>query len=108
MSETQTQRVLMTVMTYPHPSEGYQELVCTAGITKELNWVRLYPIDYRYRPRAQQFRKYQWIDVETKKPEPGKDKRPETYRPLLDTIKVIGEPLSTADKWAHATHTMSG
>lgn len=100
MSETQSKRVLMTVMTYPHPSEGYQELVCTAGITKELEWIRLYPIDYRYRPQAQQFRKYQWIDVETEKPKPGKDKRPESFRPVLDSIKLIGEPMSTQNKWA--------
>lgn len=100
MSETQTKRVLMTVMTYPHPSEGYQELVCTAGITESLDWVRLYPVDYRYRPRSQQFRKYQWIDVETERPKPGKDNRPESHRPILDSIKVIGEPLSTANKWA--------
>ncbi|MCA9012768.1 MAG: hypothetical protein KDB01_23615 [Planctomycetaceae bacterium] len=100
MSETQTKRVLITVMTYPHPSEGYQELVCTAGITQNLEWVRLYPVDYRYRPRAQQFRKYQWIDVETEKPKPGKDNRPESHRPNLDSIRVVGEPLSTANKWA--------
>lgn len=56
----QRTRILMTVMTYPHPSEKYTELVCTAGITDAGEWVRLYPIDYRYRPRYQQFRKYQW------------------------------------------------
>jgi len=50
--------VLITVMTYPHPSEAHQELVCTAGITETGEWVRLYPIDYRYRPKNQQFRKY--------------------------------------------------
>ncbi len=43
-------KVLITVMTYPHPSESHQELVCTAGITESGEWVRLYPIDYRYRP----------------------------------------------------------
>ena len=42
--------VLITVMTYPHPSQRHQELVCTAGITEAGEWVRLYPIDYRYRP----------------------------------------------------------
>jgi hypothetical protein len=36
-------KVLITVMTYPHPSRGYQELVCTAGITENDDWVRLYP-----------------------------------------------------------------
>ena len=29
----ETTKVLITVMTYPHPSRGYQELVCTAGVT---------------------------------------------------------------------------
>jgi hypothetical protein len=42
-------KVLITVMTYPHPSESHQELVCTAGITEAGEWVRLHPIDYRYR-----------------------------------------------------------
>jgi len=29
-----TEKVLITVLTYPHPSESYDELVCTAGITE--------------------------------------------------------------------------
>ncbi len=56
--EYERTRVLVTVMTYPHPSSKYGELVCTAGITEALEWVRLYPIDYRYRLREQQFHKY--------------------------------------------------
>jgi len=57
-------RVLILVMTYPLPSRGYRETICTGGITEAGEWVRLYPIDYRYRPMSQQFRKYQWIEVE--------------------------------------------
>ena len=57
-------RVLITVMTYPHPSKQHEELVCTAGVTEDREWVRLYPIDYRYRPRRQQFHKYQWVEVD--------------------------------------------
>ena len=60
----ETTKVLITVMTYPHPSRGYQELVCTAGVTDSPEWVRLYPLDYRYRPTSQRFKKYQWIEVE--------------------------------------------
>jgi len=74
------QKILITVMTYPHPSEGYQELVCTAGINEAKEWVRLYPVDYRYRPRGQQFRKYQWIEVELDRHD--KDNRPESWRPI--------------------------
>jgi len=82
-------------MTYPHPSRGYSELVCTAGITRSLEWVRLYPIDYRYRARSQQFRKYQWINVGLASRGAGNDKRRESRRPDLDSIRILGEPLST-------------
>ncbi len=96
----QRTRILMTVMTYPHPSEKYTELVCTAGITDAGEWVRLYPIDYRYRPRYQQFRKYQWIEVDLAPRGAGNDNRKESRQPALDTIQILGEPLSTADGWS--------
>jgi len=92
-------RVLITVMTYPHPSRGYQELVCTAGITETLEWVRLYPIDYRYRPTTQRFKKYQWIEVALSSALSSNDSRKESRRPVLDSIKLIGEPLSTGKQW---------
>ena len=38
-----SEKVLITVLTYPHPSEKYEELVCTAGINESGEWVRLYP-----------------------------------------------------------------
>jgi hypothetical protein len=92
-------KVLITVMTYPHPSRGYQELVCTAGITESGEWVRLYPIDYRYRPREQQFKKYQWIEVELDPVGAGNDRRKESRRPNLDSIRVIGKPLGKKQAW---------
>ena len=99
MPDTQTTKVLITVMTYPHPSRGYQELVCTAGVTDSGEWIRLYPVDYRYRQRHQQFKKYQWIEVALGPKGAGNDNRKESRRPDLDSIILIGEPLSTRDKW---------
>lgn len=99
-SQTEKTKVLITVMTYPHPSKGYQELVCTAGITEAGKWVRLYPVDYRYRPTSQQFRKYQWIEVELGESGHGNDNRKESRRPKLDSIRILGEPLSTRNEWA--------
>jgi len=87
-------------MTYPHPSRGYQELICTAGITENGDWVRLYPIDYRYRPREQQFRKYQWIEVDLEPRGDGNDKRKESRKPNLENIQLIGDPLPTTHDWA--------
>jgi hypothetical protein len=92
-------KVLITVMTYPHPSRGYQELVCTAGITESGEWVRLYPMDYRYRPREQQFHKYQWIEVGLAPHGHGNDNRKESRKPSLDSVRILGQPLSTADNW---------
>ena len=85
-------KVLITVMTYPHPSRGYQELVCTAGITENDEWVRLYPIDYRYRPRSQQFRKYQWVEIDLLPRGDKNDRRKESRKPILETLRVLGEP----------------
>lgn len=87
-------------MTYPHPSRGYQELVCTAGITESLEWVRLYPIDYRYRPRQQQFHKYQWIEVCLDPHARSNDNRKESRHPDLESIRVLGEPMTTRNNWA--------
>jgi len=92
--------VLITVMTYPHPSQRHQELVCTAGITEAREWVRLYPIDYRYRPNHQQFKKYQWVQLGLAPRGFGNDDRKESRQPDLDSIKILGEPLSTRDAWA--------
>jgi len=92
-------KVLITVMTYPHPSESHQELVCTAGITDAGEWVRLYPIDYRYRPTNQQFHKYQWVEIGLADHGAGNDDRRESRRPDLESIRLLGEPLPTKDGW---------
>lgn len=64
---TETKRVLITVKTYPLPSDKYMELVCTAGVLEDGSFIRLYPVDYRYRPIWQWYKKYQWIEVEVEK-----------------------------------------
>lgn len=92
-------KVFITVMTYPYPSRKYQETVCTAGITESGEWVRLYPVDYRYRPRRQRFRKWQWIEIALAPRGHGADKRVESREPDLSTIRVLGEPLSTRQDW---------
>ncbi len=71
-------RVLITVKTYPNPSKSYQETVCTAGIDEDKNWIRIYPINFRAMPIEQQYRKFQWIEVDLIKTT-GRDFRPESY-----------------------------
>jgi hypothetical protein len=94
-----TTKVLITVMTYPHPSEAHQELVCTAGITEADEWVRLYPIDYRYRPRNQQFHKYQWIEIGLGAKGAKNDDRKESRRPDLESTRLFGDSLPPDHNW---------
>ena len=101
-------KVLITVMTYPHPSKSHQELVCTAGITEQSKWVRLYPIDYRYMPAKQQFRKYQWIEIGLADQGAGNDDRRESRRPDLKSVRVLEEPLPTTHNWRARREIIDG
>ena len=85
--------------TYPIPSAKYDELVCTAGVTESGDFVRLYPIRFRDLPYSQQYKKYQWIEVLAEK-HTGRDTRKESFRPQEDSLKILGEPISTKSGWA--------
>ena len=86
MPSSERQRILITVLTYPHPSTKYQETVCTAGITDEGEWIRLFPLPLRSLPAEQQLRKWHWIELDTSPP--NQDNRPESRRPQLENLLV--------------------
>jgi len=92
-------RVLITVKTYPIPSKKYDELVCTAGVTEAGDFIRLYPINFRELAYTKQYRKYQWIEVIAEKHR-GRDARKESYRPDCESIRTLGEPITSNDNWA--------
>ncbi|MCH7723851.1 MAG: hypothetical protein IIC76_11065, partial [Bacteroidetes bacterium] len=91
-------KILITVKTYPTISTKYEELVCTAGIREDGSWIRLYPIPFRRKPYHEQYRKYEWIELEVVKNK--SDFRLESYRPYsVDTIiRVIGK-VGTENNW---------
>lgn len=91
-------KVLITVKTYPIPSKKYDELVCTAGVTQNGDFVRLYPIRFRDLPFSQQYKKYQWIEVEVEK-HTGRDTRKESYRPVEGTLVVLDDPIPANQHW---------
>jgi hypothetical protein len=91
--------VLITVKTFPIPSSKYDELVCTAGVNEQGDFVRLYPINFRDLPFSQQYKKYQWLEVDAVK-HTGRDSRKESYRPDCDSIRLRGEPISPRNNWA--------
>jgi hypothetical protein len=92
----ETKRVLIVVRTYPTPARKGVEVSCTAAITEEGKWMRLFPIPYRFLAEDKRFRKYQWIDVDVAK---ASDARPESYKIRGESIRIISEPLSPANDW---------
>lgn len=89
-------RALIVVRTYPTPARNGVEVSCTAAITDKGEWLRLFPVPWRYLPEDQRFRKYQWIDVAVTK---ARDTRPESFKLRPDGITIISPELSTAKGW---------
>ncbi|MCE0523916.1 MAG: hypothetical protein LV480_13490 [Methylacidiphilales bacterium] len=96
--KTSKLRLLVTVKAYPSPSTKYEETVCCAGIAEDKSWLRLYPVPYRDLPGQRQFQKYDLVEVVAERREPHKDDRPESWRPRLDTMKIIGH-IQPARNW---------
>lgn len=83
----------------PTESMKYDEVVCTAGITKEGDLIRIYPVPYRNMAFEQRYRKYQWIRAEVEKRAANKDKRKESYSCNFSSLEYIGDPVDTSDFW---------
>lgn len=90
--------VLITVKTYPQPSNKYDELVCTAGFFQK-KWIRLYPIPFRALPFEKQYSKYHWVTLDLVRN--FSDFRIESYKPLYGAEKIqIGQGIDTKDNWS--------
>jgi len=87
-------KILITIKTYPIPSTKYDELVCTAGVTEQGDFIRLYPVNFRELEYAKKYQKYQWMEVLAEKHK-ERDVRKESYRPDTSSMKMLGEPIPT-------------
>ncbi|MCC6854423.1 MAG: hypothetical protein IT189_00035 [Microbacteriaceae bacterium] len=88
MALSQRARVLITVKASPEPSTTYGDTVCVAGIRLDGDapeWIRLYPVPFRYLEEEQKFKKYEVISLDITKAR--KDPRPESFTPDLSSIK---------------------
>jgi hypothetical protein len=97
-------KVLITVITYPLPSRSYDELVCTAGVLENGQWIRIYPVPLRFLKglrkdgKIESF-KYNWIEMDLVKRKD--DFRPESHSPLdytFTNINVIGK-IDAKNNW---------
>lgn len=92
-------RVLIAVKTYPTISTKYDELVCTAGFREDGTWIRIYPVQYRKKGFDEQYKKYDWIELDLVKN--TSDFRPESYRPSAHEteIKIIDQIKPDGGSW---------
>jgi len=97
MALQETKRALVVVRTYPVPDALGIESSCTAAITDRGEWLRLFPVPWRLLGKNQQFRKYQWVQVNVTKA--TDDTRLESYRLQSNGVQILSEPLSTANAW---------
>ncbi len=85
-------KILITVKTYPY-IDAFEEFVCTAGITEEGKWIRIYPIPFRDLKNEKKYKKYQWVELELKKSR--KDSRVESFTPVNIDKVALGEFIDT-------------
>lgn len=93
-------RLVVTVKAFPGLSNHEGEVVCVAGVrldTVEPEWVRLWPVGFRELEPGFQFKKWQVVDVEVTAARG--DDRPESHRPNLDTLKLIGSVIPSSNGW---------
>jgi len=85
----------ITIVTkaYPEKSRRHGSVACTAGITSDGEWIRLYPIDMRHFVGKNKISKFDIIEVECKK---DKDKlgRKESYKVRPESIKILDKSLT--------------
>jgi len=91
-------KILIVAKTYPTRSKKYTELVCTAGVDKEGNWYRIYPIPTKTLKDYEGLKKYTWIDAEISKDR--SDSRPESYKINTSTLKLLNT-IETKENWRY-------
>jgi len=89
-------KILVIAKAVPEITETHGDIVCTAGITEEGEFIRIYPIPFRIFCGEQRFSKFDWIEAECKKSKD--DKRKESYKVKHETIRKCGN-LDTSNGW---------
>ncbi len=88
----ETRKILIATKTYPSISTKYKETVCTAGVLlneedQPLQWIRLYPIPFRYIDFDQRYPRWSIIRAEIERNE--RDYRLESFRINPSSIEIV-------------------
>lgn len=90
--------LMLMVKTYPQPSKKYQNLVCSAGITEDGRWLRLYPIKFEQFIGDYGINKHDVIRLEIEKN--LSDRRKESYK-VNEVLKVLSKGKDTKPDKIH-------
>lgn len=86
-------KILILVKAYPERSKKYGSVICMAGLTKEGEFIRIYPVEFDYFIKKLKIKKFSWIEAQVKKTR-EKLMRKESYKVKRNTIKVLDNSLS--------------
>jgi hypothetical protein len=89
----QKKRVTIVTKAYPEYSKRHGSVACTAGITEDGDWIRLYPIDMRHFSGIDKISKFDVIEVECTS-DPDKLSRKESHKVRPDSIKIVDKSLT--------------
>ena len=86
----QKKKIFLTVKAYPEKSRKYGSCVCTAGITDNGDFIRIYPVPLNKFTENGGLKKYTWIEVDCKK---AKEylKREESFKIRPESIKALSQ-----------------
>lgn len=86
--DASTSEAIIIVKAAPQLGYKHGETVCTAGITRDGEWVRLFPIAFRTLEEKQQFKRWQIVQYAWKKPKD--DQRLESRRVEHQSVRITG------------------
>ena len=95
-SRPEQAEAIIIVKASPQLGDKHGETVCTAGITRTGEWVRLFPIQFRTLEQAQQYARWDVVDYRWRAPK--NDRRSESRRVEHDTLQVTGK-LAVKDRF---------
>ncbi len=80
---------IVIIKAAPQVGQRHGETVCCAGIDLYSNWLRLYPVSFRFLEEGKKFGRWDRIKFNWRRPHD--DARPESRRVDQDSIEIVGE-----------------
>ncbi|MHA1520168.1 MAG: hypothetical protein ACTSRK_08290 [Promethearchaeota archaeon] len=91
-------KILVLVKAYPERSKAHGSSVCTAGITEDGEWIRIYPIRLeRFDSNHEVMKKWTWIEANIEKSDERLNRK-ESYKVDESSIKLVDSSLSSTSK----------